>query len=403
MTGQIVIVGAGLAATRAAEAIRQSGHAGPVLLLGAEHAWPYQRPALSKEVLTAEEGTPFSSLWLQPEAFYREQQLEVRLGARAAALAVDERVVVLSSGERVPWERLVIATGSAPRPLEVPGAELPGVHCLRTWEDALALRQGLRAGARVVVVGGGLLGLEVASAAASKGAQVTVLERGEALLTRAVGRQAGSALVGFVENQVEVRLHTQITGVVGGRLVEGVALRSGELLPADVVVAALGVSPSTGWLESSGLAVSDGVVVDEFGRASAEGVFAAGDVAFVWSPALGRHLRMESYGSAAQQGFAVGRNVLGAREPLTASLSGSTELFGRRLQFSGALRGEETCHLLGEPASGRFSALLARQGMLCAVVVLGQPRSFAALRACIGRPLDHAFQALSAAKPSETR
>ncbi len=402
MTGQIVIVGAGLAATRAAEAIRATGHAGPVLLLGAEHAWPYQRPALSKEVLTAE-GTLFSSLLLQPQAFYREQQLEVRLGARAAALSLRERVVLLSSGERVPWERLVIATGSVPRPLEVPGAALPGVHSLRSWEDALALRQGLRAGARVVVVGGGLLGLEVASAAASKGAQVTVLERGEALLTRAVGRQAGSALVGFVDNQVEVRLHAQLTRVVGERAVEGVALRSGELLPADVVVAALGVSPATGWLESSGLTLSDGVVVDELGRASAEGVFAAGDVASVWSSALGRHLRPESYAAAAQQGFAVGRNLLGAREALAPSHSGSTELFGRRLQFSGALRGEETCHLLGEPASGRFIALLAWRGILCAVVVLGQPRRFAALRACIGRPLDHALHDLSAAKPSEGR
>lgn len=402
MPGQIVIVGAGLAATRAAEAIRGSGHAGKVLLLGAEHAWPYQRPALSKEVLT-EAGTSFSSLMLQPEAFYREQQLEVRQGTRATRLGVDERIVLLTSGERVPWERLVIATGSTPRRLEVPGAGLPGVHTLRTWEDALSVRDGLRPGARVVVVGAGLLGLEVASAAAAKGAQVTVLERGDALLTRAVGRQAGAALLGFVETKVEVRLRTQVASVVGERRVEGVALRSGEVLPADVVVAALGVSPTTGWLESSGLVLSDGVVVDEFGRASAEGVFAAGDVASAWSPDLGRHRRWESYGFAWQHGFTVGRNVLGAREASSPRPSGSTELFGRRLQFSGVLRGEETCQVLGEPASGRFIALLARQGILSAVVVLGQPRSFAAVRACVGQRLDQAFEALRAATPAETR
>lgn len=399
MPGQIVIVGAGLAATRAAEAIRASGHAGPVLLLGAEPQWPYQRPALSKEVLT-EARTPFSSLLLQPEAFYREQQLELRLDARAAGLQLEERLVLLASGERVPWDRLVIATGSSPRRLEVPGAGLPGVHSLRTWEDALALRDRLREGARVVVVGGGLLGLEVASAAAAKGAQVTVLERGDALLTRAVGRQAGAALLGFVEPKVGVRLRTQLVSVLGERRVEGVTLRSGEVLPADVVVAALGVTPATGWLESSGLPLSDGVVVDELGRASADGVFAAGDVASAWNPALGRHLRLESFGFASQHGAAVGRNVLGGREAIAPWPSGSTELFGRRLQFSGFLRGEETCQVLGEPASGRFVALLTREGVLSAVVVLGQPRSFAALRACVGQRVQQAFEALSAATPA---
>lgn len=402
MSPQIVIVGAGLAGSRAAEAIREYGHDGPVLMLGAEPWGPYQRPPLSKDVLTRE-GTTLSSLWLQPEGFYRDHQVEVRRGATAVALNVADRFVLLSSQERVPWDRLVIATGSTPRRLEVPGADLPGVRSLRTWDDAQALREGLRAGTRVVVAGGGLLGLEVASAAAARGAEVTVLERGEALLTRAVGPLAGAALVPFVADKVRLRLGAQLVRVLGEGGVEGVVLGSGEVLPADLVVVALGVSPATAWLDSSGLRLRDGVVVDELGRASVEGIFAAGDVASAWSPALGRHLRLESYSFAAQHGLTVGRNAAGAHEAIAPWHAGSTELFGRRLQFSGLPLGDETCHVLGEPVSGRFIALLARQGLLSAVVVLGQPRHFVALRGQVGQPLAHAFQALDAANGREAR
>ncbi|MDP1829765.1 MAG: FAD-dependent oxidoreductase [Archangium sp.] len=402
MSAAIVIAGAGLAGSRAAEAIRGYGHEGPVLMLGAEPWWPYQRPALSKEVLT-EASTTLSSLWLQPEDFYGAQQVEVRRGSPVAALSLEDRVLLLSSGERVAWDRLVIATGSTPRRLDVPGAHLQGVRSLRTWEDARALRDGLGAGARVVVVGGGLLGLEVASAAVARGAEVTVLERGEALLTRVIGRLAGAALVPFVSGKVTLRLGAEVARLRGERRVEGVVLASGEVLAADLVVAALGVSPNTAWLESSGLRLLDGVVVDEFGRASAEGIFAAGDVASAWNPALGRHLRLESYGFAAQHGFTVGRNVAGAREAVFPWPSGSTELFGKRLQFSGFQQGEETCHVLGEPASGRFTALLARHGLLAAVMVLGQPRHFASLRGQVGQPLAQAFQALDAANGLEAR
>lgn len=403
MSGPIVIVGAGLAGSRAAEAIREYGHAGPVLMLGAEQAWPYQRPALSKQVLRDEHVT-LPSLWLQPESFYEEQRIEVRRGVAAAALSPAKQQVWLSSGEAVSWDRLIIATGSTPRRLQAPGAHLPGVRSVRTWEDAVALREDLRPGARVVVIGGGLLGLEVASAAKERGARATVLERGSALLSRSLGALAGAALSPFIEAKgVMVRLRTQVDRVLGVSRVEGVLTNSGEVHSADLLVVALGAEPAIGWLAGSGLALSDGVVVDEFGRTSAPGVFAAGDVASPWSPSLGRRLRVESYSFAAQHGFSVGKNAVGALEATFPNPSGSTELFGKRLQFSGEHRGDETCHLLGEPAGGRFLALLGRGGLLVGRVALGQPQTFGMLKACLGQPITRAFEILGEAKSVEAR
>ena len=401
MSKPIVIVGAGLAGTRAAEAIREQGYEGPVLMLGAEQSWPYERPALSKQVLLDEGAAP-SSLWLQPENFYREHEIELRRGVPVNGLQLEQRLLWLASGESISWDRLVIATGSTPRALSVPGAGLSGVRTLRTWDDAVALREQVRPGVRVVVVGGGLLGLEVASAAIKKGAEVTVLERGPALLSRCVGRLVGASLVRFVQAAgVKVRLHAQVERVIGRSRAEAVLTTTAERHEADLVVVALGVKPATQWLEGSGLALGDGVNVDQFGRASSPGVFAAGDVASVWSPSLERYVRGESYAFAAEHGFAVGQNVLGAMKSATPSNAGGTELFDRRLQFSGDHREEETCHLIGEPALGRFVALLARGGVLVGRVALGQPHTFRALAAYVGQPVRRAFEILGAAPEAQ--
>lgn len=385
MDKPIVIVGAGLAGTRAAEALRVHGFRGRVVLLGAERALPYQRPALSKEVLTdAQVSLP--PLWLQPEAFYREQQLELRPAVTVTALWLAQKTVWLAGGEPLEFERLIIATGSAPRRLSVPGALLPGVRSLRTWEDALAVRAALQPGARVVVVGAGLLGLEVALAAKARGARVTVLERGAAVLSRCVGPQVGAALVPFLEQQgIAVRLGAQVNAVQGRAFADSVELATGEVLAADLVVAALGTEPTTGWLGHSGVVVNDGVVVDAFGRSSAPDVFAAGDVASAWSEQLGRHVRMESFAFAAAHGAAVGRNALAPVEVVEPRPAGSTVLFGRRLQFAGAIRGDERCQLNGDPVSGRFHAVLLRGPLVVGAVALGQPKEFAALRTLVGR------------------
>lgn len=386
MDKPIVIVGAGLAGTRAAEALRVHGFTGRVVLVGAERALPYQRPALSKEVLAGAQ-VPFATLWLQPEAFYTQHRLELRLGATATALWLKTKTVWLAGGEPLEFDRLIIASGSAPRRLTVPGALLPGVRTLRTWEDALAVRTGLQPGARVVVVGGGLLGAEVAAAARSRGARVTLVERGPALLSRSVGPTVGAALVPFLEaHGVDVRLEATVTAVQGRARADALELAGGEVLAADLVVVALGVEPSVGWLGHSGVELQDGVLVDRFGRSSARDVFAAGDVASAWSDAQGRHVRLESYGFASAHGWAVGRNVLEPLEPVDPRPSGGTVLFGQRLQFAGALRGDERCELVGQPARGRFTAVLSREGEIVGAVALGQPKLFAALRALIGRP-----------------
>lgn len=403
MPDPIVIVGAGLAGARAAEAIREQGHEGLVLMLGTEPSWPYQRPALSKDVLTRA-APSLPELWLQPEAFYRDHRIEVRRGVTAASLALAQRRLTLTTREQLAWDRLIIATGATPRRLDVPGAALPGVRTLRTWDDALSVRDHLTPGARVVVVGGGLLGLEVASAAMVKGAAVTVLERGSALLSRCVGSLVGAALVPFVQaNGVPVRLHARVARIVGTDRAEAVVTEAGEALDADLVVVALGVRPTTDWLEGSGLELGDGVQVDSFGRTSSPGVFAAGDVASVWSPSLERHLRAESYAFASEHGFAVGQNVLGGAKALVPTHSGGTTLLGRRLQFSGDLGEETICHFFGEPPTGNLVALLSRQGRLTGRVTLGQPQLFRALAPYVGQPIGRAVEWIAGPHHPEVR
>ena len=190
------------------------------------------------------------------------------------------------------------------------------------------------------------------------------------------------------------------SSVLGLDRAEGVVTTGGERHEADLVVVALGVRPATDWLEGSGLPIGDGVKVDQFGQSSAAGVFAAGDVASVWSPSLERYVRGESYGFAAEHGYAVGQNALGARQPKIPWHSGGTELFDRRLQFSRDHSEEETCHLFGEPALGRFVALLARGGVLVGRVTLGQPHTFRALGAYLGQPVRRAFEVLGERAPA---
>lgn len=400
MSDSIVIVGAGLAGSRAVEAIREQGYAGSVLMLGAEQAWPYQRPALSKEVLTDLEPA-LPNLWLQSEDFYREQRIEVRRGVAVTSLAPAHRRLSLATGEQVSWDRLIIATGSTPRALEVPGSTLPGVQTLRTWDDAISIRDKVKPGARVVVVGGGLLGLELASAAISKGAAVTLLERGTALLSRCVGELVGAALVPFVQAAgVNVRLHARVERIIGASRAEAVVTTNGETHEADLVIVALGVRPATQWLEGSGLELGDGVKVDSLGRTSAPDVFAAGDVASVWSPSLERHVRGESYAFASEHGFAVGQNVLGGTKALIPALAGGTTLFGHRLQFSGDHREVETCHVFGEPGASEFIALLVRKGRLTGRVALSQPQAFRVLASHVGQPLGQAIEMLAANRAS---
>jgi 3-phenylpropionate/trans-cinnamate dioxygenase ferredoxin reductase subunit len=275
---------------------------------------PYDRPPLSKGYLHG--ATAGHDIALKPEAFYSENRVELLLGRRAESLDLAGRSLLLDGGERVPFDRLLLATGARPRRLAAPGAGLEGVHYLRTLEDARALRAELLPGRRLVVVGGGFIGLEVAASARTLGLEVTVLEALEAPLARVLGPDLGRLFVELHRSRgADVLTSEGVAALRGRGRVSSVLTTRERVLDADLVVVGIGVTPAVALAESAGLAARDGVLVDERCQTSAPEVFAAGDVARFWHPALGRELRVEHWDNAIRQGTAAALNMLDRDHP----------------------------------------------------------------------------------------
>jgi 3-phenylpropionate/trans-cinnamate dioxygenase ferredoxin reductase subunit len=381
-----VIVGAGPAGLRAAEAIRAVGDEGEILLVGAEQEPPYSRPPLSKEYLLG--SMPSSELFLQPPTFYADRRIELRLGVRAIALDVKARRLELSTGERLAFDRLLIASGSEPRRLAVKGAELEGLYTLRTLWDATALASALRAASRVVVLGAGLIGLEVAAAARQAGKEVVVVESAPTALTRILGSHGGAPILELHRDQgVRVLTAMSVTALRGHRRVEEVELTSGERLAADLVVVGVGIQPATGWLVGSGLELGNGIHVDARAETSVPGIFAAGDVANAWNPLLGARLRLEQHGNALAQGTTAGRAMAGRPEPYAAVPAMGSTQYGRRIQFVGHLRGDEELLTRGRIEERTFTLLFLRGNRLAGAFALHRPRDILTLRPLITREL----------------
>jgi 3-phenylpropionate/trans-cinnamate dioxygenase ferredoxin reductase subunit len=329
----ILIVGGGVAGWTAAETLRSVGHRGRIRLLSAEPVEPYERPVLSKAFLLDPALRDPPRLPGSAEAL----GVELQTGTTAAHLDPAARLVVTSSGDDVRYERLLLAMGAAPRTLGIPGGELDGVHHLRDLADARALRQELRPGRRVAVVGGGVIGLEVAASARRRGCAVSVVEAGPQLL----GRVAPSAFADLVEavhraNGVRVHARSRPTAFLAtGRRVAGVRLAGGKVVPADVVVVGVGVTPRTSLAEEAGLAVQDGVLVDAMFRTSDPRVFAAGDVARVRHPAIERPVRMEQWRSAEAQGRAAAASMAGRGDAYRGVPSMWSDQYDLQMQAAG--------------------------------------------------------------------
>ena len=329
----MLIIGAGLAAVRAIESMRATGYDGPITLVGDEAHLPYERPPLSKEALRIELAD--SDLSIQPSTFYADHRVALVLGRAAVRLDEHQRSVELSDGTSLSYSRLLIATGSAPATLEVPGSGLENVLTLRTLGDAARLRERLRNAERVVVIGAGLIGLEVAAVARELGRDVVVVERAARPLARLLGgHEVADAVRALHESRgVDLRTNATVAKYEGSTAVERVLLADGRALESDLVVVAVGIRPRTEWLAGSGVAVGDGVLVGSHGETSVAGVFAAGDVArVVLRP--GESARLESYGHAHSQGVAVGRTLAGVPSAYTSLPAASSEQFGTRLQLS---------------------------------------------------------------------
>lgn len=304
-----VIAGAGLSAARAAEALREEGFDGRLVLIGEEPERPYERPPLSKEYLRGEtEEAPY----VHPEGFYRDKGIELLTSTPVAGLEAGDGELVLDGGGRLAYDRLLIATGAEPRRLDVPGADLDGIHYLRTLADSDEIGARIERGGHLVVVGSGWIGAEIAASARQRGCEVTMIERSSLPLERVLGPEVGRIYRDLHRaNGVEFLPETTVASFEGGPSVERVLTRDGAQIEADFVVVGIGVLPRSGLAEAAGLPVDNGILVDAGLRTEAENVFAAGDVANAFHPFYGRRLRVEHWANAERQGPVAARAMLG--------------------------------------------------------------------------------------------
>ena len=386
VSGKTVIVGAGQAGAHAAVAMRMAGLAGPLILVGAEPHPPYERPPLSKAVLT-DEPEPQPG-WFYPAARYQELAIELLTGVAAVAIDRAAARVVLADGRRLAYDRLLLATGGRARTLSVPGGER--ALTLRTLDDARRLRALLKPGARVVCIGAGVIGLEVASSAHSRGCAVTVLEAAATPLGRAMAPEMAH-WVADLHRAAGVSLQFGVS--VAAIEKDAVLCADGVRVPADLVTAGIGMARNTQLAEDAGLAVDNGIVVDAFGRTSADGVWAAGDVAAFWHPRLGRRLRLESWRHAQDHGLAVGRVMAGQSAPYDEVPWFWTDQHGRNIQVAGLPAEAARTVLRGGPTDASFCAFhLDASGRVVAATGVNAPREVRAAMALIrgGSPVEDA-------------
>jgi NADPH-dependent 2,4-dienoyl-CoA reductase/sulfur reductase-like enzyme len=374
----IVIVGASAAGLTAAETLRRRGFDGKLMLIGYEPYPPYDRPPLSKQVLDGR-WEPKRAL-LRSEQDLNELDADLRLGRAATALDVTRRQVQLDDGALVGFDGLIIATGVTPRRL--PGSDLVGVHVLRTLNDALALRAALCAGPRVVVVGSGFLGTEVAAVARTMGVEVTLVGPQPVPVRRPFGDRIGALVAELHRNHgTRLRCGTPVHRLVGaGGRVTRVELADGTTLPADVVVLAVGSTPATGWLTGSGLRLDDGVVCDQRCEA-APGIYAAGDVACWHNPHFGIRMRLEHRMNATEQAMAAAANLLGANQLFAPVPYFWTDQYETKIQAYGIFPLDAELRILdGDPAQGHFTATYAQHGAVVGVLGWNSPREVRQLR-----------------------
>jgi len=362
-----VIVGASLAGATAAAALRSEGFDGQIVLIGAEDRLPYERPPLSKEYLRgeAEDGSPY----LDANGLFDDQAIELRTGAAAISLDTVDRSVTLAGGERVGYDALLLATGAEPRRPSIAGADLEGTHHLRTIDDADALRAGLRGRPRVVVVGGGWIGCEVAASAAHLGASVTLVELSAAPLIQALGASLGSFYADVhAEHGIHLRMNRSISHIEGAGRVERVVLADGERIDADLVVFGVGVAPRTALAEAAGLEVGNGILVDERLQTSVPGVFAAGDVANALNLRYGHRLRVEHWANARDQAAIAARGMLGKPAAFTAVPYFFSDQYDVGMEYRGAAAAEDELVVRGDIQGKEFIAFWLRGGRLRAAM-----------------------------------
>ncbi|MCG5236590.1 FAD-dependent oxidoreductase [Xanthobacter oligotrophicus] len=370
---RIVIVGAGQAGARAAEALRTAGHKGAITLVGDEPHLPYERPQLSKEVLLAPKG---EVAFVKTAEAWHDLGVELCSGVRVAECDVERRTATLESGRTLIYDKLLLATGTSARRLPALETGQVPVRYLRTIDDAMALRTHLAPGAAVVLVGGGVIGLEVAAAAVAAGASATVIEAGHSLLVRALPTVASDFLLRRHRVAgVEFRFGVTVSSVEDGVLL----LSDGARISASVVVVGVGADPHAGLAAQMGLAGEGGIEVDPFGRTSAEGVFAAGDITLQRCPRTSRWRRVETWANAQNQAIAVARTMAGVPTAYTDPTWFWSDQYDVNLQVVGEL-GVGDLVARGDVGADRFTLVALDEGIVRGAVTVNRRPDMAALR-----------------------
>jgi NADPH-dependent 2,4-dienoyl-CoA reductase/sulfur reductase-like enzyme len=367
---RIVIIGSGLAGASAAAALRDRGYDGSVLVLGSDRHLPYELPALSKGVLLGEADEPD---WVREESFYADHDITLQRGVTATRIELGARLVLDNSGGEYRYDRLLVATGSRPRSLPVPGADLPGLRTLRSLDDSLALRSAFAEAERGVIVGAGWIGTEAAAAARKHGAEVTVVDQVPAPLGSVLGVEVAAVFRDLhTEHGVKWRLGSKVAEFTGGPDgVRAVRLQGGEELPADVVLVAVGAAPRVELAHAAGLELSDdgGVSVDAGLRTAAPDVYAAGDIAAHFHPRYGKRVRVEHWANAKNQGTHVAGNLIGENDPYLDSPYFFSDQYDLGCEYRG-LADIDTDELVvrGDLATREFIAFWLRDGKVTAAM-----------------------------------
>lgn len=374
MHDTVIIAGAGQAAAQAIVSLRHGGHAGDIVLVGEEPYLPYQRPPLSKKFLAGE--MELERLYLRPESFYTDNRVTVRLGTRVESLDPAGRTVRFD-GRDLAYDKLILATGSHIRRVPIPGQDLPQVHYLRNIDDVRGIQSGFAPDRRLVVIGGGYIGLEVAAVAVMAGLDVVVVEIADRVMARVVAPPISRFyLKAHRHAGVKFCLETGVTEIRPAERGVDVVCTTGTVLPADLVVIGVGVLPTTELAERAGLKCASGIIVDEFCRTSDPHIFAAGDCTNHPNSLLGRRLRLESVHNAQEQGKTAALSILGKPEPYAQIPWFWSDQYDLKLQMVGLAEQYTAIVIRGDPDARSFAAFYFAGEQLIAVHAINSPREF---------------------------
>lgn len=379
-----VIVGAGIAGNAAAETLRKQGFEGEVHLVGAEPHRPYDRPPLSKEFLSGSKEQ--DKLFFKPEDFYAEHSIQLHLGTEATALDPTSKTLTLADSASLHFDKLLLATGSRVRTLPIPGSELEGIHYLRTIDDSQAIAQSMNSASRVVIVGAGFIGSEVAAVCKTAGLEVTVLEIQPQPMAHILGEEMGAIYANLHTSRgIDLRLQEGISGIRGSSRAEQVITDQGNAIDCDFVVIGVGIAPDTTLAESAGLEVDRGILVDEHCQTSHPDIYAAGDVANWFHPGLGHRLRVEHWDNALNQGAAAAKSMLGAPEPYSPTLYFWSDQYDLNIQYLGHATEWDEIAVRGNPDEEKFTAFYLKDGSVHGALVVNNFRDIRPTRTLIGQ------------------